>query len=79
MQDKDPEILRYFIYEYPFNAESLSWRHGEGMKPLPLNKIHMDGYDESAYQISSFSKDGVMTEYYNGRHMRISWMSFTRG
>lgn len=79
MQYKDPEILQYFVYEYPFTAESLSWRHGEGMKPLPLSKIHMDGYDESAYHISSFSKYGGMTDYYNGRHMQISWKSFSGG
>lgn len=79
MQDKDPEILPYFIYEYPFTAESLSWRHGEGMKPLPITNIHMDGYYESAYQISNITKGGVMTEYYNSHHMRISWMSTSGG
>lgn len=79
MQYKDPEILQYFVYEYPFTAESLSWRHGEGMKPLPISNIHINWYDESAYHISSISKYGGMTDYYNGRHMQISWKSFSGG
>lgn len=54
-------------------------KHGEGMKPLPITNIHMDGYYESAYQISNITKGGVMTEYYNSHHMRISWMSTSGG
>lgn len=69
---------KVFLCDYPFSKESLSWRHGEKFKPLPLDEIHfLYGLDAASYELASFCKYGGSFERYNSRHMMISNHSFS--
>lgn len=71
---------KVFLCDYPFSEESLSWRHGEKFRPLPLDEISfLYGLGAASYELASFCKYGGSIERYNSRHMMISYHSCSGG